>query len=647
MVHSEFPHLFSPGRVGPLDLKNRIVALPHGTHMAQAGLPTRVDLDHHVRLARGGVGLIVCGGTITHATSALRSRRLVEAFLEDAIPGLAERVTAVHQHGARIVGQLFHLGRELIGGEMDGAPVAPSAIRSPRDPYPPHELSADEIEEQVDAFVKSAMNLETAGFDGVEVHAAHGYLVAQFLSPATNTRTDAFGGSAADRFLFLRLIVERIRASCSPGFVLGVRLSAEEEVPGGLTLGDSCEIAGRLAELGGVDYLSVTHGTRGSYVKDSSQPDGVAVQSAAQVKAASGLPTIVAQRIRDPHQAEEILRAGAADLVGMTRALLADPQLPQKAFEGRTLEIRGCLGINQDCRSLDPHLRCAVNAEIGKPSGPASVPRVERAKVVYVVGGGPAGLEAARVAASRGHRVTLFEGQRELGGQALIAAAAPHRASFADIVDFQRRELQRLKVEIHLGAEIGPGDLRLMAAEADSIVIATGSRPAREMTERRADVLTVDDVLSAGGAISGRSAVVVDERDGFWPAYSAAERLAMAGMAVVVVTPAPAAAARLPHESVGPLFKRFDDQGVRLLAHHDVISIEPDAVTVAPLVSGTPVRLPADVLVWHGGRSVNDDLSRVNFESPTRAVVDAIGDCVTPRRLSHAIAEGHQLGLSL
>ena len=214
---------------------------------------------------------------------------------------------------------------------------------------------------------------------------------------------------------------------------------------------DCVRIAEDLAALGVVDYFSITHGTRGTYVKDSTGPDAVAVPSASRVRAATGVPTLVGQRIRDVGTAEHAIKAGHADLVGMARALIADPDLPVKSQTGRLDEIRGCLGINQDCRAFDPHLHCAVNAEVGR-ARPATVGvQVSRPKEIYVIGGGPAGLEAARVSAERGHRVTLFERDTALGGAVRVAAAAPHRATLIDIVDYLDRETRRLKVDVNLG----------------------------------------------------------------------------------------------------------------------------------------------------------------------------------------------------
>ncbi|WP_242530454.1 FAD-dependent oxidoreductase [Nocardioides aromaticivorans] len=648
-----FPHAFSPFTIGPMTVRNRLVALPAGTSMVERGVPTHGDVEHFERLAAGGVGMIVGGAIVVHPTTTLRSRKLVEAYADEVVPALRDKVEVVHRHGAKFVGQLVHLGREFIGGESDRPPVAPSAIKTPRDAYPPHELTVREIDDIVEGWRVSTANLVKAGLDGVEIHAAHGYLVAQFFSPLTNRRTDAFGGSFGNRMRFAHLVVEAMRSVMPDDFVLGVRLSGEEEIPGGMGIDDCVRIAEDLAGLG-VDYFSITHGTRGKYVKDSSHADAVAVPSAARVRAATGVPTLVGQRIRDVATADAVVRAGHADLVGMARALIADPELPLKSATGRLDEVRGCLGINQDCRAFDPHLHCAVNAEIGRGRHPAVGVRVATPKQVYVIGGGPAGLEAARVAAGRGHAVTLFEGAGQLGGAVRVAAAAPHRATLIDVVDHLERELKRLRVDVNLGASIDAEDLAEIRAMADHVVVATGSRPADLPTPSPGStVVTVDDVLL--GRLpdlpdpAGRHALVYDEDDGFWPAYSAAEALARAGWRTRLVTPLTALASRIPAESVGPLLGRLATAGVDLGVGHRLHMAPDGPLLLRGAFGGEPEEIAPALVVWHQPRvpvlpgGLTDPAGAEGEPAP----VSVIGDSLAPRRIGHAIAEGYRLGAEI
>lgn len=639
---NEFPHLFSPFALGGMTMKNRLVALPAGTSMAENGVPTHGDTEHFERLAAGGVGLIIGGATVVHPTTTLRSRKLVEAYIDEFVPATAAKVEVIHRHGAKFIGQLCHLGREFIGGESDAPPSAPSPIKTPRDAYPPHELTISEIEDIIEGWRISTANLVKAGADGAEIHAAHGYLPAQFMSPLTNQRTDNFGGSFENRMRFPRLVIEAMRSVMPTGFVLGVRLSGEEEIPGGMRIDDCVRIAENMTELG-VDYFSITHGTRGKYVKDSTNEDGVAIPSASKVRAATGIPTLVGQRIRDAGTADHAIKSGHVDMVGMARALIADPDLPIKSQAGRLDEIRSCLGINQDCRAFDPHLHCAVNAEIGRGrhQGIGTLP--PRIKDIFVIGGGPAGLEAARVAAGRGHRVTLFERDTVLGGAVRVAAAAPHRATLIDIVDYLGREVKRLKVDVNLAAGIDVDDLADIHSSADHVIVATGSRPAElpiELSGRAA--ATVDDVLSGRvPEVANRRAVVFDEGDGFWPAYSAAEALVHQGWHVTFATPLSALVSRIPAESAVPLLGRLGDAGVEFKICHTLIVPEDSESPpiLRPDFGCGDITIDDALIVWHQPRVTLPNLGLAPSES-----VSVIGDCVAPRRISHAIAEGYRVG---
>lgn len=638
--------LFSEFRVGSLTLKNRLVGLPHGTARILKGVPDDDDIAYWERRARGGVALLTVGGSIPHRTTTQFNRWLNEVYNPAAFGQLEKRARAVHRHGAYIVTQLVHLGREGIGGDSEYAMVAPSAVRSFRTPTVPHALDHDEVEELVESFVQSSVNLRDLGYDGVELHAAHGYLMAQFLSPDANRRDDEYGGDLQGRTRFVEKVIAGIRERCGPDFLLGVRLTAEEEYPEGMHLPDTLAIVQRLAEAAPPDYFNITHGVRGAYVKDVTQPNGVAVESAAAVKAATSIPVLVGNRIQGARLAAEILQRGAADLVGTARALIADPDWVNKARAGEDGRVRPCIGINQECRSFPEGILCAVNPRTGRErwfDAQLAEPRRSGLRLV-VAGAGPAGLEAARFAAELGAQVTLYERMQEVGGQVRLAAAVASRAGVLDLVPSLEHEVRRLGVDLRLGTE-ATADL-LTGAGADAVILATGARDERRSYSGTEDirVVTAWDVLR-GRRPEGSRALVLDDGSGFWEAVSAAEALGDAGLEVHLATAAAAVGAAIPHESIGPLLRRLGERGVTLHPHTRVAGIEGDEITLADLFTGRPATLAVDFVVVHAGARANDEL--VDPLSAAGLTVRTIGDCISPRRISHAMWEADKAVLEL
>jgi 2,4-dienoyl-CoA reductase (NADPH2) len=632
-----FQALFSELRLGRLRLKNRIVAVPHGTAMIDRGVPTDDDIAFWEARAAGGVAAMITGATTTHPSGVLRDRRRAEPWNADSLAQMARRAERVHRHGAAIFCQLNHLGREGVGGASEYSPVAPSAIRSPRDASTPHPLSVAEIEELIEAFVSGAVNVREAGFDGIELHAAHGYLIAQFLSPASNRREDEYGGELPGRMRFLERIIAGIRERCDVDCVVGVRLSADEEIPEGMHVDDAIAIAQRLSDLEGVDYLSLTLGQRGGYVKDITHPEGVAVDAAHAVKQHTTLPVLVAGRIVDPAMAETILQHGAADLVGMARQLIVDPQWPAKARRGTTRSIRPCIGLNQECRTFPGGILCAASARTGRErffDERLAAPR-RRGMRVAVVGGGPAGLEAARFAAELGANVVLYEREQQLGGQLRLAAAVPSRAGVFALALHLEHEARRLGVEIRTGAEISEGLLAEVTANADAVILATGARPLAPAFESDGSVkLTNVWDLLGGGEVDGQHAVVADDGTGFWEAVSAAELLGDAGLSVALTTPAPSVGRAIPFESIGPLLCRLGQRRVTLHPLVQLTGIRNGSVKLVHVLTGDPLELPADLVAAHAGTISNDELAALPTEGG--AIARTIGDCVSPRRLTHA-----------
>jgi 2,4-dienoyl-CoA reductase-like NADH-dependent reductase (Old Yellow Enzyme family) len=637
---SDYPHLFAPGEIGGLAIRNRIVQPPMGTGLVEHGRVSGRDVVFQEERARAGVGLIVTGAAVVHPTSRFPVRIIVEAWDEDGIHALRARVDAVQRHGARIFGQLVHLGRESPGGLTDTVPMAPSAIASPRDPNPPHEMSVAEVRMMVEAFGRSAANFQAAGYDGIEISAGHGYLVAQFLSAASNRRTDGYRGDTLEgRTRLLREIVEDIRLRCGAGYPVGIRLSAEEETPDGLTIDDTREIVLALQGSAPVDYISLTAGMRGAYVKDTAYPEGFTLGWAALVKQDVDVPVMAAGRIRHPDLAEQALATGQVDFVAIGRGVIADGEWVTKAREGRAGEIRPCIGIVQDCRAAHGQLGCAVNARAGREAEWGEPRRAPTPKRVVVAGAGPAGLEAARVAAESGHDVVLYEQAEVVGGQLRIAAAGPTRAELLDFVVYAERELTRLGVDVRVGTPATRD--AVLADEPDLVVAATGATPLPPEFpfDSGANVVTVWDLL--GGKVQKIPArtAVLDDGSGFWHGISAAEFLAERGAAVELLTPARGIGLAIPHESIAGVLARLGRNGVRFRSLVSVASVSGTTVSLVDALTGEAAETEAELLVVRSKLHANDELLR-ELDGEVPAVV-AVGDCSSARRLSHAVLDAN------
>lgn len=642
-----YPHLLSPCAIGGVTIKNRIVQAPMGTGMIDQGRVTDRDIAFQEERARAGVGLIVTAASPVHPTSTFGGRILTEAWDEDGVEDLRRRVDAVHRHGTMIFGQLLHLGREAVGdtqagGGSDFVPIAPSAVVGPRSASPPHEMTTAEVRMIIDAFGSSAANFKAAGYDGIEIQACHGYLTAQFLTPSANRRLDAYRGDTLEgRMRFLIEVMEAVRSRCGADYPIGVRLNAEDLEPGGLTLDDALEIVDALQSSAPADYLSITTGARGAYVKDMTFDEGFAREYAEAVKEGVDVPVMIAGRFRMPDVAEETLASGQADLICFGRALLADPEWVAKVRDGRVGEIRPCIGCLQECRRASGLIGCTVNARTGRELewGPHRAGAESRR--VVIAGGGPAGLEAARVAAQDGHHVVLFERTGTLGGQLRIAAAGPTREELLDFVFYAERQLGRLGVEVRMGQDATRS--AVLAEAPDLVVCATGASPVDpELAIRgHARVVTVWELLS--GAVEGipGRAVVVDDGSGFWHGVSAAELLAGRGAAVELVTRARGVALTIPHESVGNVMRRLRANAVRFRTLVNVTEVSGTSVALADAISGEPVDgTEADLVVVRTRLRVNDELAH-QLEGAVPAIA-VIGDCASPRRLNHAVLEADQ-----
>jgi 2,4-dienoyl-CoA reductase-like NADH-dependent reductase (Old Yellow Enzyme family) len=474
-----YPHVFAPISINGARLKHRIVRTAHGTNYPDGLVNERFIAFHEAR-ARGGAALTILEVASVHPTSPGR----FVVYDDRAVAGYRTLVERVAPYDMRVFQQLWHGGAHSL--PRDGTPAwSASAVPSIEVGAVPVEMTQGMIEEIVGAYAAAARRCEEGGLGGVEIHAAHGYLLSQFLSPLTNLREDDYGGPLPNRMRIVREVLQAVRAAVEPTFAVGIRLSSTELVDGGLSVEDTARIATELAAAGLVDYVNFSIGSfyvGHTIVAPLHAPHGYQVPYAAEISRLLDVPTVVAGRIMDLAEAEAILASGAADLVSMVRATIADPDLVAKSLEGREAEVRPCIGANQSCVGgiYGPRRRlgCDVNADVGnehrlEPLTSAATPRR-----VVVAGAGPAGMEAARLAALRGHDVTVYEARAQVGGAAAVARRAPFCSDFGRFCDWQADELRRLGVPLHLESPVEPDLVRTLAP--DVVVVATGSTPRRD-----------------------------------------------------------------------------------------------------------------------------------------------------------------------
>ncbi len=504
----ELKHMFTPIQIGSLTIRNRFMVSPMVMNYCTGdGMATETYIAYHEERAKGGWGLIV---TEDYAVDpAGKAFKYLAGLWDDSqIAGQAELTRRVHAHGATILAQIYHAGRQTRRAITETETVAPTAITCPSTMEMPRELTVEAIERIVEQFGDAALRAKKAGFDGVEIHGGHGYLVSEFMSSYSNKRFDRYGGSLINRVRFPLEIIGAVRQKCGDDFVIQFRISGDELVPGGRTIEDTKAIV-RLLEEAGVDSFDITAGTDGSHytqVPASAVAHGWIADFAGDVKKVVAVPVFTVARINDPLLAEAIVASGKADGVAMGRGSLADPELPNKAKEGRFEDIIQCTACMQGCVTrvlAQLPVRCMLNPRTGRENEFA-IARAREKKRVFIAGGGPAGMEAAIVAAQRGHDVTLFEKDRRLGGQFYLASIPPMKGEISAFLAWQAHAMEQLGVKIRMNTALTAETVR--EGKPDALIVATGSKPTPS------DIPGVDQsfVVHAGEVLEGK--VLVGEK---------------------------------------------------------------------------------------------------------------------------------------
>ncbi|MBI5820456.1 MAG: FAD-dependent oxidoreductase [Verrucomicrobia bacterium] len=564
MKNQSYPHLFEPLPIGTMLLPNRIAMVPTDISSANAdGSVNQRVITYHEEIAKGGCGFIIVGATTPDRATGRPTVTCLAADEDPLIPGLANLAEAMHRHGAKCAVQLQHPGRQAAWPRKNLISASDSVVDLPGSAG--HEviyaeniaqgkasraMTPEEIYALAEKFAEAAWRVQQAGFDSVELHGAHGYLIAQFMSPYVNKRNDRFGGSFINRMRFVLEIVNRIKLKCGKNFPVGIRYSGDEWLEGGRTLDESIKIA-QLMEESGVAYVDISAGifeTPGTVMDPMYYPEGWNTYAAAAVKQHVKIPVITSHSLRNPDYCEKILAEGKTDLVGFSRQLIADPYWANKAKAGRPEEIRRCIsclvGCWQESLMIKRDMRCAINPAVGDERFIHLPPARQPAKVA-IIGGGPAGMEASRIATLRGHKATIFEKTGELGGAILCCCTVPGKTKMRWYADWLRSQIKKLGVEVQFRTE--PDVKRLK--DFDAVLLATGSRVVRPDVPgiNLPFVITFEDVLRCKNkkcqhypsdklppAECGDTVLIWGDHFG---AADAAERLGHAGKKVYVVTP--------------------------------------------------------------------------------------------------------------
>jgi 2,4-dienoyl-CoA reductase-like NADH-dependent reductase (Old Yellow Enzyme family) len=604
--------LLQPYQLKHLTLKNRIMSTAHEPAYSEDGMPTERYRLYHLEKAKGGIALTMTAGSAVVSADSPPAFGNLHAYRDEIVPWLKRLADDCHEYGTAVMIQLTHLGRRTGWNRGDWLPVlAPSPIREPAHRAFPKEAEDWDIERVVADYATAAQRMQAAGLDGIEFE-AYGHLMDGFWSPATNRREDEFGGSLENRMRFSTMVTEAVRKAVGPDFIVGIRLVADEDWEKGLSREEGIEIAQRLARSGTIDFLNIIRGhiehdaPLAKVIPIQGMPASPHLDFAGEVRAATKVPTFHAARIADVATARHAIAEGKLDMVGMTRAHIADPHIVKKIMAGEEMRIRPCVGATYCLDRIyeGGEALCIHNAATSREAEmPHEIPKADAAREAVVVGAGPAGLEAARVLAERGHRVNVLEATSHAGGQINLLIRNPRRKEMVGIIDWRLAELERLGVNIHYDTYAGADEV--LAFEPDLVVVATGGIAQSPELDAGDELVTSSwDILA--GAVKPEGPVLLFDDNGGHPGMSAAEVIAEAGAELEVVSPERFFAPEMGGLNHVPYARMFAEKNVRVTINTRLKSVRRDGnALVAALgsdFSETAIveRRVSQVVVEHG-----------------------------------------------